>query len=54
MVYWPFVLVMAVGAILGGYSAVRVARRIGKQAVRRFVVAVGFTIAAVLFIRLVR
>jgi uncharacterized membrane protein YfcA len=54
MVYWPFVLVMALGAILGGYIAVRVARRIGKQAVRRFVVAVGFTIAAVLFIRLVR
>jgi hypothetical protein len=29
-----------------------VARRIGKQAVRRFVIAVGFTIAAVLFVKL--
>ena len=54
MVYWPFVLVMAIGAIIGGYGAAGVARRIGKQAVRRFVIAVGFTIAATLFIRLFR
>ncbi len=52
MVAWPFVLVMAVGAIIGGYGAAGVARRIGKQAVRRFVIAVGFTIAATFFIRL--
>jgi uncharacterized membrane protein YfcA len=54
MVYWPFVLVMAVGAILGGYLAAGVARRIGKQAVRRFVIAIGFTIATALFIRIFR
>jgi uncharacterized membrane protein YfcA len=54
MVYWPFVLVMAIGAIIGGYGAAGVARRIGKQAVRRFVIAVGFTIAITLFIRLFR
>ena len=54
MVYWPFVLVMAVGATLGGYGAAGIARRIGNMAVRRFVIAVGFTIAATLFIRLFR
>jgi uncharacterized membrane protein YfcA len=54
MVYWPFVLVMAIGAIIGGYGAAGVARRIGKQAVRRFVIAIGFTIATVLFIKIFR
>jgi uncharacterized membrane protein YfcA len=54
MVYWPFVLVMAVGAIIGGYGAAGVARRIGKKSVRRFVIGVGFTIATVLFVRLLR
>ena len=54
MVYWPFVLVMAIGAVLGGYGAAGLARRIGKTYVRRFVIAVGYTISAVLFVRLVR
>jgi uncharacterized membrane protein YfcA len=54
MVSWPFVLTMAVGSIIGGYGAAGVARRIGKQAVRRFVIAVGFTIAIGLFIKLAR
>ena len=45
---------MALGAILGGYLAAGVARRIGKQAVRRFVIAIGFTIATALFIRIFR
>jgi uncharacterized protein len=54
MVSWPFVLVMAVGSILGGYGAAGVARRIGGEAVRRFVIAIGFTIATVLFIRILR
>lgn len=52
MVYWPYVLVMAVSAIAGGYGAAGVARTIGRTAVRRFVICVGFTIAAVLFIRM--
>lgn len=54
MVSWPFVLAMALGSILGGYGAAGVARRIGRTAVRRFVIAVGFTISAVLFVRLLR
>lgn len=52
MVFWPYVLVMAICAIVGGYGAAGVARRIGRVAVRRFVIAVGFTISAVLFLRM--
>lgn len=51
MIYWPYVLVMAMSAIVGGYGAAGIARTIGKTAVRRFVICVGFTIAVVLFIR---
>jgi uncharacterized membrane protein YfcA len=54
MVDWRLVLVMAGGAILGGYGAAGVARRIGKEAVRRFVIAVGFSMALALFIRIFR
>ncbi|MGZ4789263.1 MAG: sulfite exporter TauE/SafE family protein [Terriglobales bacterium] len=52
MVYWHYVLVMAITAIAGGYGAAGVARRIGRTAVRRFVIAVGYTITIVLFIRI--
>jgi uncharacterized membrane protein YfcA len=54
MVYWPIVPVMAIASILAGYGAAGVARRIGGQAVRRFVIAVGFAISTALFIRLFR
>ena len=51
MVYWPYVLPMAIAAAIGGYGAAGIARKIGRVAVRRFVMAVGFTISAVLLIR---
>jgi uncharacterized membrane protein YfcA len=51
MVYWPYVLPMAIAACIGGYGATGVARRIGRTAVRRFVIAVGFTISAVMLVR---
>ncbi|MDP9170639.1 MAG: sulfite exporter TauE/SafE family protein, partial [Acidobacteriota bacterium] len=35
MVYWPFVLVMAVGAVIGGYGTAGIARKVGKKTVRR-------------------
>lgn len=52
MVYWPFVLIMAAGAVLGGYGAAGIARRVGKTAVRRCVIGIGYTIAVVLFVRM--
>lgn len=52
MVSWPHVLVMSVGAIAGGVWGAGVARRIGPSGVRRIVIAVGFTMALSLLLRL--
>jgi uncharacterized protein len=54
LVSWPFVAAMVVGAITGGYGAAGLARRVGKVMIRRFVIAVGLTLTAVLFLRLAR
>jgi len=51
MVYLPYVLLMAVAAILGGYLGAGTARRMGQQTVRRIVVAIGLGMALSLFIR---
>src|SRR5215831_11812866 len=52
MVDWHYVLPMAIAAILGGYGAAGLAKRIGRVAVRRFVISVGFVVSIVLFVRL--
>jgi uncharacterized membrane protein YfcA len=51
MVYWPYVLVMAIGAILGGWLGAGAARRLGRTAVRRIVIGIGFGMAVSLFIK---
>ena len=51
MVSWPWALIMAAGAIAGGYGGAGVARRIGPKGVRRIVIAVGFSIAFSLLLR---
>jgi hypothetical protein len=45
-VSWMDALVLGVGAIAGGYAGAGVARRVGKAAVRRAVVVIGFAVAA--------
>ncbi|MFP5276285.1 MAG: sulfite exporter TauE/SafE family protein [Acidobacteriota bacterium] len=52
MVVWSFVAAMMVAALVGGYAAAGVARKIGRVIVRRVVIAVGFTIAALLFVKM--
>jgi uncharacterized membrane protein YfcA len=52
MVRWHYVLVMAIAAIAGGWGAAGVARRVGRTVVRRFVIALGYIITVVLFIRI--
>jgi len=47
LVSWPYVGAMVVGSLAGGYGAVGVARKIGKPAVRAFVIAVGLALAGV-------
>jgi uncharacterized protein len=50
MVYWPDVVIMALGAVGGGYGGAGIARRLGRTTVRRIVIAVGFGIAISLFL----
>src|ERR1017187_5587375 len=51
MVFWPYVLIMVVGAVVGGYGGAVVARKIGRTAVRRIVIVIGFGMAVSLFIK---
>ena len=51
MVDWPYVLIMGIGALAGGYGGAGLARRLGRTAVRRTVIAIGFGMAISLFIR---
>jgi uncharacterized membrane protein YfcA len=52
-VRWGPVAVMAVGAVLGGYLGVGVARRLGRQWLRLSVIAYGTIAAGVLLWQLV-
>ena len=53
LVFWPYILVMAVGAIAGGYGAAGIARKVGKVWIRRLVISVGILMSVAMFIRLV-
>jgi len=48
-VAWPAALLMAGGAIVGGYGGAALARRIDPRAVRVFVIVVGLLLSAYLF-----
>ncbi len=54
MVYWPYVLIMSLGAIVGGYLGAGLARRVGRAAVRRIVIGIGFAMALSLFVKFLR
>ena len=51
LIHWTYALAMAGGALVGGYGAAGLARRIGRKWLGRFVVAVGFAVSAVFFVR---
>jgi hypothetical protein len=48
-VRWSEALIMAVGAIAGGYLGVGLARRLGAVWLRRAVITYGLVVAGVLF-----
>ena len=50
-VVWPVALVMAVGALAGGALGGRLAGRIRPQTLRWLVVAIGFAVAIIYFVR---
>jgi len=50
-VSWSDAIVMAVGAIAGGYGGAGLARRLGRRFVRRTVVVIGLTMAVSLYFR---
>jgi hypothetical protein len=54
LVIWPDALLMAVGALLGGYLGASMAVRIGQVSVRRAIVVLGFVITFVMLWRLWR
>jgi uncharacterized membrane protein YfcA len=51
MVEWSFVVVMAIGALAGGWAGAGLARRMGRGTVRRIVIGIGFAMAISLFIK---
>jgi len=52
MVEWPYVLTMAIEAILGGYGGAGTARKMGRTAVRRIVIGIGLAMSVSLFVRM--
>ena len=45
-------LIMATGAILGGYGGVGTARKMGRTAVRRIVIGIGLAMSVSLFVKM--
>lgn len=51
LVDWRLALLMAVGAIVGGYAGAGTARRIGQKAVRRTIIGIGFSLSVWLLVQ---
>jgi uncharacterized membrane protein YfcA len=51
LVVWSDAFVLAAGAITGGIAGAHIARRVGRTAVRRIVIGVGFVMALSLMLR---
>ncbi len=51
LVDWPLALLMAAGAVLGGYAGARLAKRVDQRYLRMFIIAVGLTVSFWLFVR---
>jgi uncharacterized protein len=52
LIRWPEALVMAAGALIGGYGGAVLARRLGSTFVRRTVIAIGFAMTISLLFKL--
>jgi uncharacterized membrane protein YfcA len=52
LIVWPIALLMAVGAVFGGYAGAGTARRMGQKNVRRLVIFIGLALAAKMLLKL--
>jgi len=52
LVSWPRSLLMAVGALGGGYFGARAAQRVGRTFIRRAIVVIGLVITVVMLWRM--
>lgn len=50
-VHWPIAVGMAIGASLGAFTAAKIAKRMNRVWVRRFVIAIAYALAAHFFYR---
>ena len=50
-VEWPLAILMAIGAIIGGYGGARLAKRVNQNYVRAFVVVAGLAVSTWLFLK---
>lgn len=51
LIIWNLAIWMGLGAIIGGYFAARISKRINQNALRWTVIAIGLIVSAVLFLR---
>lgn len=51
LVVWQLAILMALGAITGGYVGARTAKRVDQRYIRGFVIAVGLVVSAWLFLK---
>jgi uncharacterized membrane protein YfcA len=51
LVVWPIALLMAAGAVIGGYTGARLAKRVDQRSLRIFIVTVGLLVSIWLFSR---
>ncbi len=54
LVHWPCALSMTVGSLAGGYGAAGLARKIGRAALKKFVLCVGLVLSLTLFLKALR
>lgn len=52
LVVWPIAILMAIGAIIGGFGGARLAKRIDQRALHVFIIAVGLVVSAWFFFKL--
>lgn len=51
LVVWGLAVLMAIGAIIGGYAGARLAKRVDQNYIRAFVIVVGLVVSVWLFIK---